>query len=298
MNMNTAVTATFTAPPPPNNNTLVILKSGTGTGAVSTTASGIYCGSSCSSTYTSGTAITLMATPDSGYEFVGWTGGGCSGTGTCVVTMSADTTVTATFSLPAATGKKKLRILRAGTGMGMLLSSPSGVNCGTDCEAEYDEGTEVTLTDNTAGDHILAGWSGGGCSGTGPCVVTMNADTTVTALFSASGSGGSSGGDGGSCFIATATYGSYLDPHVYVLRNFRDRYLLTNGIGKAFVGFYYRYSPPVAAFIGKYEALKMLSRLALSPIVYCIEYPYFITFILPMGILLIHRRRKKNNLDG
>jgi hypothetical protein len=126
----------------------------------------------------------------------------------------------------------------------------------------------------------------------------MNADTTVTALFSASGSGGSSGGGGGSCFIATAAYGSYLDPHVYVLRNFRDRYLLTNGIGKAFVGFYYRYSPPVAAYIERHEALKMPTRLALSPIVYCIEYPYFIAFILPIGILLIHRRRKKNNLDG
>jgi hypothetical protein len=39
----------------------------------------------------------------------------------------------------------------------------------------------------------------------------------------------------------------------------------------------------------------MATRLALSPIVYCIEYPYFIAFILPIGIMVIHRRRKGNN---
>ena len=190
VNADSTVTATFSPPPPPNNYNLVILKSGTGTGSVSSSPSGITCGSTCSSAYTSGAGITLTAAPDSGYSFVGWSGGGCSGTGTCVVTMSEDTTVTATFSTPAVKGRKKLRILRSGTGMGVLLSSPAGVECGTGCEAEYDEGTVVTLTDNTTNDHTFVGWSGGGCSGKGVCVVTMNTDTTVSALFSSSGSGG------------------------------------------------------------------------------------------------------------
>jgi uncharacterized repeat protein (TIGR02543 family) len=289
VNENSAVTATFSPPPPPDNHNLVILKSGTGTGSVFSSPSGIDCGSTCSSAYAHSTTITLTATPDSGYEFVGWTGGGCSGTGACEVTITEDTTVTATFSTPATKSLKKLRILKAGKGMGMLKSSPAGVICGAGCEAEYEEGTVVTLTETTTGDHTFVGWSGSGCSGTGACVITMDTDKTVTALFSSSGG---SGGGGGSCFIATAAYGSYLDPHVYVLRNFRDRYLLTNDIGKAFVEFYYRYSPPVAAFIGKHDTLRTAARWALSPVVYCIEYPYFIAFILPIGIMVLHRRRK------
>jgi hypothetical protein len=183
--------------------------------------------------------------------------------------------------------------------MGVLLSSPAGVECGTGCEAEYDEGTVVTLTDNTTNDHTFVGWSGGGCSGKGVCVVTMNTDTTVSALFSSSssgGDGGGGGGGGGGCFIATAAYGSYLDPHVNVLRNFRDRYLLTNFVGRAFVESYYRYSPPIAAFIGKHETLKAATRWALSPVVYSLEYPHFIALVLPLGVMVIYRRRKGKKL--
>ena len=44
-------------------------------------------------------------------------------------------------------------------------------------------GTEVTLTADPAAGYTFTGWSGGGCSGTDPCTVTMNADTTVTATF-------------------------------------------------------------------------------------------------------------------
>ncbi len=49
---------------------------------------------------------------------------------------------------------------------------------------------------------------------------------------------GGVGGGGGGCFIATAAYGSLLEPHVRILCKFRDRYLLTNGPGKTFVKYY------------------------------------------------------------
>ena len=75
------------------------------------------------------------------------------------------------------------------------------------------------------------------------------------------------------CFIATAAYGSYLDPHVYILRNFRDHYLLTNYFGKKFVEFYYRNSPPIAKVIAANDFLKTATRWALTPIVYSVEYP-------------------------
>ena len=77
--------------------TLTVTKAGTGSGTVTSLPSGISCGSDCSEPYSSGTGITLTATADAGSVFTGWSGGGCSGTGTCVVTISADTVVTASF---------------------------------------------------------------------------------------------------------------------------------------------------------------------------------------------------------
>jgi hypothetical protein len=74
-------------------------------------------------------------------------------------------------------------------------------------------------------------------------------------------------GDGGGCFIATAAYGSYIEPYVMVLREFRDRFLLTNTVGTACVGFYYIYSPPVADFIARNETLQAAVRLSLLPVV-------------------------------
>jgi len=90
-------------------------------------------------------------------------------------------------------------------------------------------------------------------------------------------SGGGGGGSG--CFIATAAYGSSWEPHVMALRDFRDRHLMTNAAGRAFVGFYYHYSPPLAEFIGRHDSLRILARSALTPVVYAVKYPFvFILF--------------------
>jgi hypothetical protein len=51
----------------------------------------------CDEKYPAGTVVTLVATPDPGGSFVGWAGGGCSGTGTCMVTLNTDTAVSASF---------------------------------------------------------------------------------------------------------------------------------------------------------------------------------------------------------
>lgn len=69
------------------------------------------------------------------------------------------------------------------------------------------------------------------------------------------------------CFIATACYGSLYDPHVALLRQFRDRFLLVNKPGQNFVAMYYRYSPPLAAFIADSEPLKILVRIILTPLI-------------------------------
>ncbi len=69
------------------------------------------------------------------------------------------------------------------------------------------------------------------------------------------------------CFIATAAYGSRMEPHLKVLREFRDSFLLTNAAGKSFVDLYYTYSPPVADFITRYDILQAPVRWALLPLV-------------------------------
>jgi hypothetical protein len=76
-----------------------------------------------------------------------------------------------------------------------------------------------------------------------------------------------SGSGGGGCFIATAAYGSLLEPHVKILCKFRDQYLLTNGPGKIFVTYYYKYSPPLADFISKNDGLRAVVCVFLLPLV-------------------------------
>ena len=159
--------------------TLTVSKSGAGSGTVTSSPAGINCGSTCSAAFVSGTPVTLSATPAAGSTFTGWSGGGCSGTGTCVVAMNADTTVTAGFVVQSFA----LTVNLSGNGTGTVTSAPAGINCGATCSASYSFGTPVTLTATPATGSTFAGWSGGGCSGTGTCVVTMNAAATVTANF-------------------------------------------------------------------------------------------------------------------
>ena len=76
-----------------------------------------------------------------------------------------------------------LTVQKAGGGSGTVTSSPSGIDCGSDCTETYNAGTIVTLTAVAASGSIFEGWSGGGCSGTGTCAVTMDTSKTVTAAF-------------------------------------------------------------------------------------------------------------------
>ena len=169
-----SVTATFTL----NTYTLTTSRSGTGTGTVTSSPAGINCGADCTEAYNHGTSVTLSAAPASGSTFAGWSGG-CTGSGSCVVTMDAAKSVTATFTL----NTYALTVIRAGSGSGTVTSSPAGINCGADCTEAMNHGTMVTLTATPSGGSSFAGWSGGGCTGTGTCVTTMTAATSVTATF-------------------------------------------------------------------------------------------------------------------
>ncbi|MGE5392916.1 MAG: InlB B-repeat-containing protein, partial [Candidatus Saccharibacteria bacterium] len=158
--------------------TLNVYKNGAGSGTV--TGTGINCGPDCSETYDYGASVTLSASPSSGSYFTGWSGEGCSGTGTCTVSMTQARNVTASFGIITYV----LDTGRNGSGSGTISSNPGGINCGADCTERYTP-TWVTLYQSASGGSTFAGWSGD-CSGTGGCQVYMDRDHNVTATFNSS----------------------------------------------------------------------------------------------------------------
>ncbi|RIK34894.1 MAG: hypothetical protein DCC55_31965, partial [Chloroflexi bacterium] len=75
-----------------------------------------------------------------------------------------------------------LTVSRTGNGSGTVTSTPAGIDCGATCSADYNHNTSVTLTAAASTGSTFSGWSGA-CTGTGSCVVTMDAAKNVTANF-------------------------------------------------------------------------------------------------------------------
>ncbi len=163
----------------PATNSLTVYSAGNGSGAVTSSPSGIDCGATCNMVYDSGTQITLTATADTSSEFSGWSGA-CAGTNTdCQVMLLADDVVTATFQLKTFA----LEVDTTGSGSGRVTSNPAGINCGSTCTHDYEIGKRITLTAAPDANAKFVGW-GGACSGSqNTCKVTITDALSVTAEF-------------------------------------------------------------------------------------------------------------------
>jgi Divergent InlB B-repeat domain len=148
----------------------------------------IDCPGVCSAMIREGTGIQLHAEADSGSVFTGW-GGACAGTsGTaCGIYVNGPTGLSAGFDVappppPPPPPMSTLTVVKAGSGTG-YVGAAGGIDCGPTCTTTTSQGADVTLLAIADDGSEFAGWSGGGCSGTGQCAVTLSMDTTVTATF-------------------------------------------------------------------------------------------------------------------
>lgn len=109
---------------------LAITKSGTGTGTVVSVPAGINCGATCSASFNFNTALTLTATPAAGSVFNGWSGASCTA-GICNLTLTAPTSLTATFNLITPPGPPTIGTATPGPSQATISFSPPTNNGGS-----------------------------------------------------------------------------------------------------------------------------------------------------------------------
>ena len=199
--------------------------------------------------------VNLVATPSSGYQFVNWTGNVSTianvNAAITTITLNGDYSITANFeAIPA--GQYSLAI--ASSGCGFVNTPGEGI-------FDYDKGTVVELMANIVGDNAFVEWTGDVSTiadvKDATTTITMHGNYAITATFYCVTS----------CYIATAAYGTPMAKEIEILREFRDKYLMTNPVGKGLVEFYYRVSPPIAEFITEHPTLKPIVRAGLVPAV-------------------------------
>ena len=116
----TSPAVTQTVNPPPQ--TLTVTVTGTGQGSV--TGPGVNCPGVCSASVAQNTMVTLTVTPATGSIFTGWSGGGCTGTGLCTVTMSSAQSVAAQFTRQLGSLNVTLSGLPASGSVALAITGP------------------------------------------------------------------------------------------------------------------------------------------------------------------------------
>jgi len=153
----------------------------------------------------------------------------------------------------------------------------------------YYINSEVEITASPYSGYTFSGWSGDASGTTNPIDITMDDNKSVTANFTEipddDGDGDGNGGGGGLCFIATAAYGSPEHFQVRILREFRDKYLMSGKLGRSFVRLYYKHSPRLARFVENHSILKIPVRIHLLPIV-ALSYLFLQAGPVPAAVML------------
>jgi preprotein translocase subunit YajC len=222
--------------------------SSTSGGSVNTPGEGTF-------TYDEGTVVNLVATPLSGYRFINWTGN----VDTIANVNFASTTITMNDHYSITANFRQITTEQ----FNLTISSTAGgsVTIPGENTFTYDKGMVVSLVAQAEEGYHFIEWTG--VVGTIADVnaastsITMNDNYLITANF----------WEGDPCFIATAAYSTPMAEEIQILREFRDEYLLTNPLGRALVGLYYKVSPPIAEVITEYPALKPIVRAGLLPAV-------------------------------
>lgn len=137
---------------------------------------------------------------------------------------------------------------------------------------------DSTLIPQTAYQYRMKAYNAAGQSG--------YSNESMATTLQASSAGGAGGGG---CFIATAAYGSPMAGQVQVLREFRDRYLMDNAMGRSAVDFYYRNSPTVARYIELHPSTKPIARAVLWPVVGAVAHPWLA--MAAVGMVIVAGRK-------
>lgn len=118
----------------------------------------------------------------------------------------------------------------------------------------YEVGEVVTITAKADSGYKFGEWSGDVTGKNNPITITMDSDKSVTAIFR------------NACFLAKVFSDSSLYAQLESLRDFRDKYLLSNRFGRSLVNLYYRYSQFFAGVIAKHKVLRVSVRTRLLPL--------------------------------
>lgn len=149
---------------------------------------------------------------------------------------------------------------------------------GPDVTTYTDSGLESGVTYT----YLVQACNDDGCAGSNEVSATTTGDSDGYVFVS--------------CFIATAVYGDAFHEDVQALRKFRDEYLMTNPAGRAFVGLYYRYSPPLASFVASHEFVRIPLRAVFVPVAAAARHPLAAIFLfsgmIACAVVLIRIRRR------
>jgi hypothetical protein len=158
---------------------LTVSKTGAGTGTVTSSPAGINCGLTCSANFETSASVTLTAAAGGNSAFTGWSGAGCSGIGTCTVTMNAARSITANFG-----SNPTCYTLTLSPGTGGSITTNPNPNCNNG--SQYSQGVVVSLSAVPAsGLYYFINWGGDVSGASTPVDVSMGQNRSVTANFGA-----------------------------------------------------------------------------------------------------------------